>query len=222
MGQALSRKAEHARPQLHARQEISDYAHARRMRHPSGSRVHDSWATPKGNYRSAPTVPQPRTTNVARRSSSRLNPVKEVGGNTSTPRRQQKYGRGTAIKNPSGRKGYQRTNENDGRHSVDRLSDPSSQKTRNQHSKSSSRHTKPAPYKECIVCTDTRPLHRFPTRPPTEECMHDTDVCRRCVRTWIQSEFKSKIWNEINCTICAARLQYDDVMAFAPRDVFRR
>ncbi|KAJ4374123.1 hypothetical protein N0V83_002864 [Neocucurbitaria cava] len=76
--------------------------------------------------------------------------------------------------------------------------------------------------KECIICTDTRSLHRFPNRPPTTQCTHEVDTCRRCLRKWIQSEFTTKIWNEINCPICSKRLQHSDMREFAPRDVFRR
>ena len=59
------------------------------------------------------------------------------------------------------------------------------------------RHTRPKQTKECIVCTDTRSLHRFPTRPPTTQCTHEANVCRRCLRKWIQSESGTKIWNEV-------------------------
>lgn len=76
--------------------------------------------------------------------------------------------------------------------------------------------------KECILCTDTRSLHRFPNRPPTTQCTHEVDTCRRCLRKWIQSEFTTKIWNEINCPICSKRLQHSDMREFAPSDVFRR
>jgi hypothetical protein len=76
--------------------------------------------------------------------------------------------------------------------------------------------------KECVVCTDTRPLHKFPSRLPTTACKHGIDVCRKCLRTWIASEFDSKIWNEINCPICPARMQYRDMWEFAPKDVVKR
>ncbi|KAH7402632.1 hypothetical protein BKA66DRAFT_404730 [Pyrenochaeta sp. MPI-SDFR-AT-0127] len=76
--------------------------------------------------------------------------------------------------------------------------------------------------KDCIICADTRSLHRFPNRPPTTQCQHDIDVCRRCLRTWIQSEFEVKIWDEINCPICPIRMQHEDMREFAPSAVFRR
>jgi hypothetical protein len=76
--------------------------------------------------------------------------------------------------------------------------------------------------KECIVCSDKRSSRHFPNRPPTTQCSHLIEVCRRCLRTWIASQFSTKMWNEINCPMCPKRLQYEDMQAFAPSDVFRR
>jgi hypothetical protein len=76
--------------------------------------------------------------------------------------------------------------------------------------------------KECVVCADTRPLHKFPSRLPTTACKHGIDVCRKCLRTWIASEFDSKTWDEINCPICPARMLYRDMWEFAPKDVVKR
>jgi hypothetical protein len=76
--------------------------------------------------------------------------------------------------------------------------------------------------KECVVCTEHRSLRRFPNRTPTKRCTHDIDVCRRCLRTWIESEFSTKMWDEINCPICSKRLEYDDMNKFAPTEVFCR
>jgi hypothetical protein len=76
--------------------------------------------------------------------------------------------------------------------------------------------------KECVVCSDTRPLQKFPSRPPTAACKHDCDVCRRCLRTWIASEFSTKMWNEIDCPVCPARMRYRDIWEFAPKDVAKR
>ncbi|KAF2203129.1 hypothetical protein GQ43DRAFT_367585 [Delitschia confertaspora ATCC 74209] len=78
------------------------------------------------------------------------------------------------------------------------------------------------PAKDCIVCTNTRSLHHFPTRPPTSQCTHKANICRRCLKGWIKSEFERKVWNQINCPECAARIEYDDMLEFAPRNIFHR
>ncbi|KAF1841757.1 uncharacterized protein K460DRAFT_255016, partial [Cucurbitaria berberidis CBS 394.84] len=84
------------------------------------------------------------------------------------------------------------------------------------------RHLQPKETKDCIICTDTRSLSRFPSRPPSTQCAHEVDVCRRCLKKWIQSESATKIWDEINCPVCSMRLQHKDMREFASHDVFRR
>jgi hypothetical protein len=76
--------------------------------------------------------------------------------------------------------------------------------------------------KECIVCTESRGIHHFPSRLPTHECTHNASVCRRCLRTWIDSHFITKIWNEITCPICPSMLQPTDIHAFASEATSRR
>jgi hypothetical protein len=76
--------------------------------------------------------------------------------------------------------------------------------------------------KECVVCTESRSLHRFPERPPTTACKHDIDVCRKCLRTWLASEFSTKMWNELKCPICPAPMQDRDMWEFAPKDIAKR
>lgn len=95
----------------------------------------------------------------------------------------------------------------------------------NQHhstTHTNTRHLQPKDRKECVVCADDRPLHRFPNHPPTTRCTHEVNVCRQCLRTWIASEFASKIWDEIDCPICSLRLQHEDMQEFAPSQIFRR
>ena len=84
------------------------------------------------------------------------------------------------------------------------------------------KRSRPRETKDCVICADTLSLHRFPIRPPTVQCQHAVDVCRRCLRTWIQSEFATKIWDEMNCPVCSTRMQYEDMHEFAPNGVFRR
>jgi hypothetical protein len=76
--------------------------------------------------------------------------------------------------------------------------------------------------KECVVCTEMRSLHRFPERPPTTACKHNIDVCRKCLRTWLASEFSTKMWNELKCPICPAPMQDRDMWEFAPKDIAKR
>jgi hypothetical protein len=80
----------------------------------------------------------------------------------------------------------------------------------------------PRPTKECIVCTDRRSEVRFPSRAPTAECTHPIDICRRCIRAWIESEFTTNMWDTVHCPICPALLEHEDMREFAPSHIFRR
>lgn len=93
---------------------------------------------------------------------------------------------------------------------------------RSQALHSGSRRCRPQPRKECVVCTDSHLLSQFPSEPPTARCIHDADVCRRCLRTWISTSFSSKTWNEINCPTCAERLMIKDIRDFAPSEIYRQ
>jgi len=76
--------------------------------------------------------------------------------------------------------------------------------------------------KDCAVCVETRSLHHFPQRAITAKCTHEVNTCRHCLRGWIRSEFKSKVWNLLDCPECRARMEYEDVKEFAPAEVFKR
>ncbi|OCK79708.1 hypothetical protein K432DRAFT_426286 [Lepidopterella palustris CBS 459.81] len=75
---------------------------------------------------------------------------------------------------------------------------------------------------DCIVCVETRSVRHFPNRPPTSSCTHTTQVCKRCLRDWIRSEFKAKVWNQINCPECRSLMLHEDIREFAPPEVFRK
>ncbi|KAF2797013.1 hypothetical protein K505DRAFT_322868 [Melanomma pulvis-pyrius CBS 109.77] len=81
---------------------------------------------------------------------------------------------------------------------------------------------KPREKKDCMVCAESLSVHRFPQRPPTAQCEHGINTCRHCLRGWIRSEFKSKVWDQLDCPECRARMEYDDVKQFAPPEVFRQ
>jgi hypothetical protein len=76
--------------------------------------------------------------------------------------------------------------------------------------------------KDCMVCVETRSIGRFPQRAVTAQCTHEVNTCRHCLRGWIRSEFKSKMWNQLACPECRASMEYEDVKEFAPPEVFRR
>ncbi|KAF2476576.1 uncharacterized protein BDR25DRAFT_277819 [Lindgomyces ingoldianus] len=78
------------------------------------------------------------------------------------------------------------------------------------------------PKNDCMVCAESLPLRRFPKRPPTAQCTHEINTCKRCLRNWIRSEFQSKVWDQINCPECRIRMDYEDIRQFAPSEVFRR
>ncbi|PSN63182.1 hypothetical protein BS50DRAFT_501331 [Corynespora cassiicola Philippines] len=79
-----------------------------------------------------------------------------------------------------------------------------------------------APTQECLICVESRPVSRFPSRPPTLQCSHPPQVCRPCLRKWIRSEFKSRVWDQLNCPECSSKMQHDDVKEFASSEVFRK
>jgi hypothetical protein len=76
--------------------------------------------------------------------------------------------------------------------------------------------------KDCMVCVETRSVRHFPQRAITAQCTHEVNTCRHCLRGWIRSEFKSKVWNQLACPECRASMEYEDVKEFAPPEVFRR
>lgn len=76
--------------------------------------------------------------------------------------------------------------------------------------------------KECMICTDTLSLRHFPARLPTAKCSHEIDVCHRCLQTWIESQFRTKMWDAIVCPICPSVLQTPDMRDFAPSGVLKR
>jgi hypothetical protein len=89
--------------------------------------------------------------------------------------------------------------------------DQSSDTTNRPHTSQS--HSHHPNTKECIVCTDSRSIHHFPSRLTTDQCTHDASVCRRCLHTWIDSQFTTKIWNEISCPVCPSILLFSNLAA---------
>jgi hypothetical protein len=76
--------------------------------------------------------------------------------------------------------------------------------------------------KECVACTDMRPLSRFPEDLPTSECEHEADICRKCIRTWLASESETKQWDAIKCPLCPELMQHEDMQIFASSKTLAR
>lgn len=75
---------------------------------------------------------------------------------------------------------------------------------------------------QCPICASTRSMTHFPTRSPTSACTHEALVCRRCLRRWLEAQFETKAWNELNCPQCPSILEYRDIREFASKNMFRR
>jgi hypothetical protein len=177
------------------------------------------------------------TTSTAQSNRPHVPASQVVDGNTGTPRRQGKYVRGrnseegpthdrhrtrhwsssvptVVLSDPS------KYHDNDGKYHTDRSSSASIVEVAHNRKKQTLKVKSIG--KECVVCTEHRSLRRFPNQNPTKNCTHDIDVCRRCLRKWLESEFSAKMWDEIKCPICSKRLESDDMKKFAPTELFFR
>jgi hypothetical protein len=222
MGQLHSRQAAPLKKQITSRRDGFERRRSKRTQRSSDVHVNDSWVTPRSGHQDDRMTPRTRTTVTAQPNRHGTHSLRGVDGNVGAPRRQPNYGRGRDPSDQSKPRAHQRDSKDDGLRSNEQTKVSTRQKPGSRGSKTGPRQIKSTSTKECIICTDARSLYRFPYRPPTEQCTHDADACRRCLRAWIQSEFSTRIWNEINCPICAVRMQYDDIRQFAPREVFRR
>jgi hypothetical protein len=225
MGQLFSQQAA-PRPGLDRSRNLSKSQHARREVRPLEATTGNIQAPSriKASRRENIDSSRKRYINSPQESRTNPHPLEGFDGNSGVSRHQPNYVRTKTSKDSHRTKHHEHksTRTVNDHHLVDRGTENKEHKVRTRLSRSDSHHTSIRLTKDCIVCTDTRSLHRFPDRTPTDQCNHDVDVCRRCLRAWIQSEFSTKIWNEINCPVCATRMQYEDISEFAPREVFHR
>jgi hypothetical protein len=76
--------------------------------------------------------------------------------------------------------------------------------------------------KDCVVCGDDLPFHKFPIR-ITSACDHpEVNTCRKCLRTWIKTTLASRGWDKIGCPECNALLQHNDIKARASKRTFEK
>ncbi|OCL04376.1 hypothetical protein AOQ84DRAFT_346315 [Glonium stellatum] len=78
------------------------------------------------------------------------------------------------------------------------------------------------PEKSCIICTDAKPVGKFPRGKITANCEHEPQVCLKDLKTWITLELKSKGWESISCPECKEPLRHSDIRKFASRKTFAR
>ena len=75
---------------------------------------------------------------------------------------------------------------------------------------------------DCVVCLEGLGPHNAPQRKITSACDHEPNVCLSCLTQSISAQFTSKLWDQIDCPSCSARLDHQDVQAFAEAEVFGR
>ncbi|KAI0376275.1 hypothetical protein F5Y04DRAFT_286092 [Hypomontagnella monticulosa] len=75
----------------------------------------------------------------------------------------------------------------------------------------------------CIVCSDEKRVSEMPNRRRiTSACEHDSSVCKDCVGQWIASSMERVAWDRLKCPECPQLLKFENVRAFAAKDVFNR
>ena len=75
---------------------------------------------------------------------------------------------------------------------------------------------------DCVVCFEGLGPKNAPQRKIASACDHEANVCLSCLSQSIATQFASKVWDQINCPSCSARLEHQDVRAFADAEVFER
>jgi len=83
------------------------------------------------------------------------------------------------------------------------------------------------PEVECIICTLPYPSSSFPTRPPTKQCQHMATICTGCLALYIAAEVSSKGVGSVGAITCpqlecGLRMEFEDIVEAAERDVFER
>ncbi|KAI1651504.1 uncharacterized protein F4817DRAFT_324761 [Daldinia loculata] len=73
----------------------------------------------------------------------------------------------------------------------------------------------------CIVCGDEKRVSEMPNRKRiTAACEHDATTCKACVGLWIASSLERITWDRLKCPECPKLLKFENVRAFASREIF--
>jgi hypothetical protein len=76
------------------------------------------------------------------------------------------------------------------------------------------------PKKTCITCLEDKYTSRFPFQ-VTSTCTHDINICKPCLRHWIDEKLNSTGMN-IPCPECNQAMGYEDVRRCAKKPQFER
>jgi hypothetical protein len=71
--------------------------------------------------------------------------------------------------------------------------------------------------RECVNCLNDAGEKDFPFEPTTDGCMHDLEICKSCIGTWITTSLDNGNWKNITCLSvdCGSVLQYADVKRYS-------
>ena len=77
---------------------------------------------------------------------------------------------------------------------------------------------------ECIICFNLFEPAKILMRQPTSSCVHEVNICKPCLSTWISSRMEANLWTRIGCPAppCGEYLEYGDIQEFAEPEVFAR
>ena len=74
----------------------------------------------------------------------------------------------------------------------------------------------------CTVCDKNLDESNTPHESVTSKCTHPRNVCRECTATFIETQFRDKMWDEIQCPSCPGILSYSDMQLHAGEGIFER
>lgn len=66
--------------------------------------------------------------------------------------------------------------------------------------------------RQCIVCQASPSIFLFPTRPPSGNCLHSSDVCTRCLKKGALQDVQLGGWDSVVCPQCEKLLAREDVL----------
>ncbi|KAI1799705.1 hypothetical protein F4811DRAFT_76711 [Daldinia bambusicola] len=79
------------------------------------------------------------------------------------------------------------------------------------------------PTETCVICCEEKRVSEMPNRRKvTAACEHDAATCKGCLGRWIGSSLERTTWDHLQCPECSELLKYEDVRAFAPREILER